>query len=212
GALVDVDVGDPELGALVEVAPRHRIGHLPTLGIAPPLRRVELAALDVPAVDLLLEGLQPLLAVARVPGGVEDEAVGILLLEDGVAGRRVEALVVEVSQVGREEDRLVDVAVLEEVLHQVFFAVGAVLLKRPDVFLGTQRAVVAVEAPDPALAVLLVAPVFRGRIPPVHVAVNDEILLAVLLVHRAPLSPRSVLSDRRTVCPSPPLGPAKKSA
>src|SRR5439155_3884062 len=126
--------------------------------------------------------------------------------------RGVEALVVEVGQVGREEDRLVDVTVFEEVLHQVLFGVGAVLLEGPDVFLGTQRAVVAVEAPDPALAILLVAPVLRSGIPPVHVAVNDEILLAVLLVHRAPLSPRPASADGRTVCPSLPLGPEKKSA
>src|SRR5581483_4075504 len=100
-------------------------------------------------------------------------------------------------------------AVLEEVLHQVVFAVGAVLLERPDVFLGTQCTVVAVEAPDPAFAIFLVAPVLGGRSRRVNVRVDDEILLPVLLVHRAPLSPRPASADRRTVCPSPPVRPAK---
>jgi hypothetical protein len=53
--LVDVDVLDAELDALLQVALRPGIVEAPAAGVAPPLGRVELDALDAPALDLLLE-------------------------------------------------------------------------------------------------------------------------------------------------------------
>ncbi len=60
------------------------------------------------------------------------------------------------------------------------------LLERP-VRLGRPEPLVRVEALDPALGVLLGArhPVVRGGVPVVHVAVDHEVLLAILLVHSA---------------------------
>ena len=101
--------------------------------------------------------------------------------------RRIEAFVVEVLQIGGQEEPDIDVAIFEEVFHKILFAIFAVLLERPDVFLRAEGTVVVVEAPDPALAVL-VAPVLRACIPPMHVAVNHKILLAVLFVHHPPCS------------------------
>ena len=71
-------------------------------------------------------------------------------------------------------------------------SIGVLLevLERP-VRLGRPEPLVGVEALDPALGVLLLAlhPVRRARVPEVQVAVDDEVLLAVLLVHGyAPLT------------------------
>src|SRR5439155_4138990 len=107
------------------------------------------------------------------------------------------------GQVGRLKDRDVDVAVLELVAHQVFLGVLLELLQRP---VGGRRAqpLVGVEALDPALRVLLGAghPVVRGGVPVVHVTVDDEVLLAILLVHgvhllRAPAATWVWPADRR---------------
>ena len=51
--------------------------------------------------------------------------------------------------------------------------------------LGRAQRLVGVEALDPALGVLLLAldPVLRARVPEVAVAVQDEVLLSVGLVH-----------------------------
>src|SRR5580692_9610067 len=60
------------------------------------------------------------------------------------------------------------------------------MLDRP-VRLRRPEALVRVEAFDPALGVLLGAgnPVVRGSIPVVHVRIDDEVLLAVVLVQGA---------------------------
>src|SRR6185295_9827365 len=130
-----------------------------------------------PALDLLLELGEPPLPVARVPGAVEDEAVRVALLELRVPGRRVEALLEEVQEVRRLEDRDVDVALDEEVLEQVLLAVLLVLLPRPDVLGRREPGVVVVEAGDPALAVVVLL-VLRAAVPPVDVPVDDEVLVA----------------------------------
>src|SRR5262249_5319863 len=82
------------------------------------------------------------------------------------------------------EHRLVDVPVGEHVLLEVLDRVLLEVLERP-VRLRGPEALVRVEALDPALRVLLVAwlPVRRAGVPEVQVAVEDVVLLAVLLVH-----------------------------
>ena len=66
------------------------------------------------------------------------------------------------------------------------------LLERP-VRLGRPEAHVGVEALDPTLGVLLLPldPVIGTRVPEVLMAVDDEVLLAILLVHA--LSSRTVV-------------------
>ena len=186
-ALVDVDVLDAELLALLQEPVGPGVLERPAARAVVPLGGVELDALRAPARDVVLELLQPGVAVARVPPGVDDELARVLLGQRAVALGGVEALLVPLLQVRRLEDRHVDVAVLEDVLHQVVLGVLLEVLDRP-VRLRRPEALVGVEALDPALGVLLRArhPVVRGRVPEVHVAVDDEVLLAVLLVHWAP--------------------------
>jgi hypothetical protein len=111
---------------------------------------------------------------------------GMLLAHQRVALGGVEALLVPLLQVRGLEDGHVHVPVLEDVLHQVVLGVLLEVLDRP-VRLGRPEALVGVEALDPALGVLLGAryPVVRGSIPVVHVRIDDEVLLAVVLVQGA---------------------------
>ena len=108
----------------------------------------------------------------------------MLLDQPRVALGGVEAVGVPLLQVRRLEDADVDVALVEDVLDEVLLGVLLELLDRP-VRLGRAEALVGVEALDPALGVLLLAlhPVLRARVPEVDVAVDDEVLLAVVLVH-----------------------------
>jgi len=148
---------------------------------------IQLAALGAEPLDVLPEVLQARVAVARVPPGVIDELARVPLAHQRVPLGSVEALLVPLLEVGRLEDGDVHVAVLEDVLHQVFFGVLLEVLDRP-VRLGRAEALVGVEALDPALGVLLSPghPVVGGSVPVVHVPVDDEVLLAVALVHVPP--------------------------
>src|SRR6185437_4336970 len=94
----------------------------------------------------------------------------------------------------------VDVPVRGDVLHQVVLGVGHELLDRP-VCLGRADALVGMEAFDPALGVLLRAldPVVRSRTPVVHVRIDDEVLLAILLIQG--LTPPNTVS--RSCCARP---------
>jgi hypothetical protein len=77
---------------------------------------------------------------------------------------------------------VIDVPDLEEVVHQVLLGVlRELLLERPEVLLRAQVAVVVVEALDEALAEPVA--VLGPRVPEGDVRVDDEVLLAVLLVH-----------------------------
>src|SRR5918999_468423 len=185
-SLVDVDVGDAELHALLEVRFCLRIGERPALRVSPPFRRIELDALAAVAVDLLLEFLEALATLAGIEGGVQDELVWVLLRQRRVLLGGVETVLVPLLEVGGEEDRLVYVPVLEEVLHHSLFRVLLELLHRPVVLFRTEL-VVAVEALDPTLRVLLLAldPVLWRCIPEVDVPIHHEILLAVFLVQSA---------------------------
>jgi hypothetical protein len=119
----------------------------------------------------------------------------------GVLLGGVEALLVEVAQVGRLEDRDVHRARLEEVVHEVVLAVALELLQRPHVLLGTEVAVVVVEAVDEPLAVL-VGLVLRTGVPEVDVAVDHEVAVAVALEHGA----SSAFGTSRR----PPRGPGRR--
>ena len=154
---------------------------------AVPLGGVELDALQAVLGVVFLELAQAGLAVTRVPATVEDQAVLEPLLHLGVLLDRVEALRVPLLEVRRLEDRLVDVAFREDVLLEVVHRVLLEVLDRP-VRLRRAEALVGVETLDPALRELLLAlhPVVRARVPEMQVGVEDEVLLAVLLVHLAP--------------------------
>jgi hypothetical protein len=183
-ALVDVDVPDAELGALVEERARLGVGQLPSARALVPLGGVELDSLDAVPGVVLLELPQPRLALTRVPAPVEDQPAGEAVEQRGVLLDVVEPVRVPLLQVRRLEDPDVDVAVLEDVLLEVLDRVLLEVLDRP-VGLRGRESHVGVEALDPALCVLLGPrlPVGRARVPEVQVAVEDEVLLAVLLVH-----------------------------
>ena len=163
------------------------IGQLPAARAVVPLGRVELDALDAVLRVVGLELLEAGLALTRVPAAVDDQLAGEPVQQRRVLLDVVEAVRVPLLQVRRLEDRLVDAAVLEDVLLEVVRRVLLEVLERP-VRLGGPEAHVGVEALDPALGVLLVAldPVLRAGVPEVQVAVEDEVLLAVLLVHQSP--------------------------
>ena len=73
--------------------------------------------------------------------------------------------------------------VLEEVAQETFTAVIAVGVVVPDLFLGTEVAVVVVEAVDELFAVD-VAVIGFPSVPEVDVGIDDEVFFAVLLVHQ----------------------------
>src|SRR5204862_5507745 len=91
---------------------------------------------------------------------------------------------IPVLQIRRQEDRVVDLALGEHVLLEVVHRVLHELLDAPVRVFGPE-ALVGVEALDPALGQILAAldPVLRARVPEMQVGVDDEVLLAVLLVH-----------------------------
>ncbi len=117
----------------------------------------------------------------------------------GQVGRFVglaEALVVELAERSGLKDRVVDIAVGEQVLHQPLTALVEVLVVAPHLGLRRQVAVVVVEAVDELLAVD-VALVLGPGIPQRDVGVDDEVAVVVLAVHervslRAGLAVRSV--------------------
>ena len=157
-----------------------------------PLGGVELDALQAELRGVLPQLVETRLAVARVEVVVVGQLVRVL---GGQLGRLVglaEALVVELAEEGGLEDRVVDVAVGEQVLHQPFAALIEVLLVAPHLGFRRQVAVVVVEAVDELLAVD-VALVLRPRVPQGDVGVDDEVAGVVLAVHeRSPLREGSV--------------------
>ena len=183
-ALVHVDVLDAQLLGPLQEAVALGVGELEAARVTVPLRGVELDALGVPLLDLGLELAHAGVAVARVEPAVHDELVGVLFDEVAVLRGGVEAVLVPLAQVGRLQDRDVDVALLELLAHQLLFGDLLELLDRL-VGLGRSQRLVGVEALDPALGVLLgtLDPVLGRGVPVVHVGVDDEVLLTVLLVH-----------------------------
>jgi hypothetical protein len=98
--------------------------------------------------------------------------------QNGVLFSRVEAVDVEILQVCRLKDRHVVVTLDEQVVIHRLGAVFVELLLRPDILLGAQRRVVAVETVDELLA-MDVLQVLLAAVPQVGVTVDDEDLFAV---------------------------------
>ena len=147
-----------------------------------PLRGVELHALEPEPLGVHPQLLEPLLAVARVEAVVVGQLARVGLGERERLLGLSEAAVVELAEVRRLEDRVVDVPVLEEVFHQPLAALVEVVLVGPDLRLRREVAVVVVEAVDELLAVD-VPDVLRTGVPQRHVGVDDEVAFAVLAVH-----------------------------
>ncbi len=74
-------------------------------------------------------------------------------------------------------------AVLEQVAHEAFGTVIGVGVVVPDLLFRTEIAVVVVETIDELLAVD-VALIGFTAVPEMDVCVDDEVLVAILLVHR----------------------------
>ena len=96
-----------------------------------PLGGIELDALHAELRGVLPQAVKTCLAVARVEVVVVGQLVGVLGGEFGRLIGLSEAFVVELAEVGRLEDRVVDVAVVEQVLHQSLAALIEVLLVAP---------------------------------------------------------------------------------
>ena len=111
---------------------------------------------------------------------------GCACSDDGVLLGGVEALDIELLEVGRLDDRHVHRPIDEEVSDHRLRVVLLELLLGPDLLLGAERAVVGIEAVDELLAVD-VALVGRRGIPEVGVPVDDEQLFPVAgPVHHVP--------------------------
>lgn len=185
---MDVDVADAEVEAGFQVAAAPGVVEFVAAGLVAPFRGVELDAFEAEAFGVAAELVEARLFEAWVEAVVVGEFVGVFLGEgEGFFGL-AEAVVVEGAEVGGLEDGVVDVAVLEEVLHQSLAAVVEVLLVGPQLGFGAEVAVVVVEAVDELLAVD-VGLVLRPGVPERDVRVHDEVAFAVLGVHGFP--PRS---------------------
>ncbi len=184
-----VDVADPEFAARLEVPVGPRVVQAPAARVAVPLGGVELHALEVEAPRVVAQLVQS--GLPRC-GGVEVVVVGQLVGGVGLGqlrrlvGLPEPPLVVELAELGGLEDRVVDVSVLEEVLHQPLTALVEVVLVAPHLGLGREIAVIVVEAVDELLAVD-VALVLRSGVPQGNVGVDDEVAVAVLAIHEVSL-------------------------
>jgi nitrogen regulatory protein PII len=157
-----------------------------------PLRCVELHAGEF---HLLVVGTEPVQACLTL-AGVEAVVVGQLA---GIGRGKTESLLdlrkpvlVERAEVCRLEDRMVDIAVDEQILHEAFTALVQIFLVGPQLRFRGQIPVVVVEAIDELLAVDI-ALVFRSRVPQGDVGVNDEIVFAVFAVHVLGLLPATAV-------------------
>src|SRR5512146_2922172 len=90
--LVDVEVDDAQLLALLQEPHGLGAGELPPLRAALPLGRVELDAHDVVLALQPPQVLQSTVAVAWIERAVEDEAVGVRLFRDTILLGGVEAV------------------------------------------------------------------------------------------------------------------------
>jgi len=197
---VDVDVLDAELAALLEIPVGPWIGELVPAGIAVPFGGVELHPLEL---HLLVVGAQPVqagLALARVITVVVGELVRI---RRGKAVRLLhlrESVLVERAEVGRLKDRVVHVAVDEQILHEAFAALVKEFLVGPVFLVRTEVAVVVVEAINELLT-LDVPLVLRPGVPQCDVRVDDEVVLAVFAVHIVLLPATAIVATETTLGP-----------
>src|SRR6516225_10023623 len=106
----------------------------------------------------------------------------MLGLDNVVLQVSVEAVLVELIEIGRVEDRHVDIAGAEQVVDQHLFAIAAKFVERPHLLGRAQAAVKGVKAFDPALPVL-VFPILGVGVPEMHVAIDDKDVVSVMFVH-----------------------------
>ena len=102
---VDVHVGDAELFAELEAAIGLGVVEPPAARGAAPFCGVELDAPDTVGLLQRVQVLQRGRALAWVEGAVEDETIRVRLGDDGVLLGGVEALDVELLEIGRLDDR-----------------------------------------------------------------------------------------------------------
>src|SRR5215472_9904325 len=120
----------------------------------------------------------------------------MLGLDDVVLQVSIEAVLVELVEVGRVQDRHVDIAGAEQVVDQYLFAIAAKFVERPDLLGRAQAAVKSVKAFDPTLAVL-VFPVLWVGVPEMHVTVDNEDVVPIMTVHLPLLRLRGAWQARR---------------
>src|SRR5580704_10307667 len=176
--LVNVDIFDTVLLRSLKELVGILVGQFVALGIAFPFRGVELHSLDMILLAIRVQRLQALGAVARIEGAVENETIGMTLLHRGVAFSGVEAVLVEISEIGRLQYRHVVVSMDEQV---VMHRLGVVFRKFiQSQFLGrrTQIGMVGIEEFDELLAVNILL-VGRAAVPKVRMPVDDEYLFTV---------------------------------
>ena len=175
-----------ELLALLQVPVRLGVLERPAARAVPPLGGVELDALASPSARRSrLELLQPASPSRGSHRVLSDELAGVLLGQRAVPLGRVEARPVPLLQVGRLEDRHVDVARPRRrpssgrprsTSGTARSASGSRRARAPG-RRGSTRSSPWRTAPAPGTQ-------FCGAgVPVVDVAVDDEVLLAVLLVH-----------------------------
>src|SRR5262249_40575795 len=110
----------------------------------------------------------------------------MLGLEDVVLDVRVEAVLVELIEIGRVENGHVDVTGAEQIVDHHLRAVATEFVERPYRLGWAETAVIGIETLGPALSVF-VAPVLWIGVPQMGVAVDDEDVLSIMLVHKGPL-------------------------
>src|SRR3984957_16941086 len=176
--LVNVDVFDAvflrRLKELVGVL----VGQFVALGVALPFRGVELDSLDMILLAIRVQRFQTLGAIARIEGAVENETIGMTLLHRGVAFSGVEAVLVEISEIGRLQYRHVVVSMHEQVVMHRLGVVFREFIQRPFLGRGTQIGMIGIEAFDELLAVNILL-VGRAAVPKMRVPVDDEYLFTV---------------------------------
>jgi len=93
-AFVDVDVGNAQLLALLQITLGLRVLEAPALRTVLPLRSVELDPFEAIFLVLAFELPEALLAVSGIEAAVQGELIGVLLRQNGVPLGGVEAFLV----------------------------------------------------------------------------------------------------------------------
>src|SRR5215467_1227402 len=120
----------------------------------------------------------------------------MLGLDNVVLQVGVEAVLVELIEIGRVQDRHIDIAGTEQVVDQYLFAIAAKFVERPHLLGRAQTAVKGVKTFDPALPVL-VFPILGVGVPKMHVTVDNEDVMSIMTVHLPLLRWRSAWQARR---------------
>src|SRR6516162_4296217 len=120
----------------------------------------------------------------------------MLGLDDAVLEVSIEAVLVELVEIGRVQDRHVDIAAAEQVVDQNLFAIAAKFIERPHLIGRVQAAVKGVKAFDPALPVPGF-PILGVGVPKMHVTVDNEDVVSIMTVHLPLLRWRGAWRARR---------------